>query len=313
MLPDSFNQNETLSRKDVVLVALLSIAYLVLSYFLIGYKQEQVLLVALFSGCYFLSAVTRKFILGFSVFIVFWIIFDYMKAFPNYLYNEVHIRSLYLKEKAFFGLTENGVLITPNEYWLQHHNTFLDVLSGFFYLSWIPVPLIFGAFLFFKDRRLFFRFSLTFLLVNLLGFCLYYIYPAAQPWYIQQYGFDFIPGTKGNTAGVVRFDAFFDVSIFRGLYEKSSNVFAAMPSLHSSYPLIVLYYGIKSRAGWLNLFFAAVMVGIWFAAVYTSHHYVLDVIAGIVCAITGILLFNQLLKKSTFLQNFMDRIVAAVS
>lgn len=313
MLPDSLNQNETLSRKDVVLVALLSIAYLVLSYFLIGYKQEQLLLVALFSGCYFLSAVTRKFILGFSVFIVFWIIFDYMKAFPNYLYNDVHIRSLYLKEKAFFGLTENGTLITPNEYWLRHHNTFLDVLSGFFYLSWIPVPLIFGAFLFFKDRRLFFRFSLTFLLVNLLGFCLYYIYPAAPPWYIQQYGFDFIPGTKGNTAGLVRFDAYFNVSIFHGLYEKSSNVFAAMPSLHSSYPLIVLYYGIKSRADWMNLFYATVMVGIWFAAVYTSHHYVLDVIAGIVCAITGILLFNRLLNKSRLMQNFMDRIVAAVS
>lgn len=313
MLPDSLNQNETLSRKDILLVAFLSIAYLALSYFLIGYKQEQLLLVALFSGCYFLSAVTRKFILGFSVFIVFWIIFDYMKAFPNYLYNDVHIRSLYLKEKAFFGLTENGTLITPNEYWLRHHNTFLDVLSGFFYLSWIPVPLMFGAFLFFKDRRMFFRFSLTFLLVNLLGFCLYYIYPAAPPWYIQQYGFDFIPGTKGNTAGLVRFDTFFGVNIFRGLYEKSSNVFAAMPSLHSSYPLIVLYYGIKSRSGWMNLFFTAVMVGIWFAAVYTSHHYVLDVIAGIVCAITGIFLFNRLLNKSRLIQNFMDRIVAAVS
>lgn len=313
MLPDSIDQKETLDRKNILLVVLLSIGYLVLSYFLIGYKQEQLLLVALFSGCYFLSAVTRKFILGFSVFIVFWIIFDYMKAFPNYLYNDVHIRSLYLKEKAFFGLDDHGILITPNEYWLKNHNSFLDIMTGFFYLSWIPVPLIFGAFLFFKNRRLFFYFSLTFLLVNLLGFCLYYIYPAAPPWYVQRYGFDFIPGTKGNTAGLIRFDAYFNVTIFKGLYEKSSNVFAAMPSLHSSYPLVVLYYGIRSKAGWLNLFFAAVMFGIWFSAVYTSHHYVLDVIAGIVCAIAGILLFNWLMKKSRLMQNFLDKIITAVS
>lgn len=313
MLPDSINQKESLGRNNILLVVLLSIAYLVLSYFLIGYKQEQLLLVALFSGCYFLSAVTRKFILGFSVFIVFWIIFDYMKAFPNYLYNDVHIRSLYLKEKAFFGLNDHGTLITPNEYWLKNHRTSLDVITGFFYLSWIPVPLIFGAFLFFKDRRLFFCFSLTFLLVNLLGFCLYYIYPAAPPWYVQQYGFNFIPGTHGNTAGLARFDLYFNANIFKGLYEKSSNVFAAMPSLHSSYPLVVLYYGIRSRAGWLNLFFTIVMLGIWFSAVYTSHHYVLDVIAGIVCAVTGILLFNGLVKKSRLMQDFLNKIVAAVS
>src|SRR5574343_1813195 len=113
--------------KASFLVLLFSVAYLVLSYFLIGFKTDQLVLVGLFNFMYYLSAVTRKFILGFSVFIVFWIIFDYMKAFPNYLYNEVHIGSLYLKEKAFFGMDHQGTLITPNEYWLQHHNTFLDV------------------------------------------------------------------------------------------------------------------------------------------------------------------------------------------
>ena len=36
-------------------------------------------------------------------------------------------------------------------------------------------------------------------------------------------------------------DIIFDVNIFSGLYAKSSNVFAAMPSLHSAYPVIVLW------------------------------------------------------------------------
>ncbi|MDQ6257861.1 hypothetical protein NO275_08405, partial [Campylobacter jejuni] len=79
---------------------------------------------------------------------------------------------------------------------------------------------------------------------------IYYVYPAAPPWYVQLHGFDFLASTPGNTGGLERFDAFFGVDIFHSLYSKSSNVFAAMPSLHSSYPLIVLFYGIKYRLGW---------------------------------------------------------------
>jgi hypothetical protein len=294
------------SARHLLTTTVVSAAYLLLSYWLIGYKQDQLSLVILFNVCYYLSRITRKFILGFSIFIVFWIIFDFIKAFPNYLYQQVHIEDLYATEKKWFGIQQNGVILTPNEYWSANHTTWLDILTGFFYLSWVPVPLGFAAFLFFKNRKWFLQFSLTFLLVNILGFIIYYVYPAAPPWYIQEYGFSFQAGTPGNTAGLSRFDTYFDVSIFKSLYEKSSNVFAAMPSLHSAYPLIVLYYGWKFRLKWINLFFALIMTGIWFSAVYTSHHYVLDVLAGIVCAITGILLFSWLLTKQKIVKNAID-------
>src|SRR3546814_5365632 len=76
----------------------------------------------------------------------------------------------------------------------------------------------------------------------------YYLYPAAPPWYIQQYGTDFIKDTPSNAAQLVKFDQFFNVPVFQTLYSKGSNVFAAMPSLHSSYPLIVIYYGIDRKS-----------------------------------------------------------------
>lgn len=285
------------TRKDLLLTGALSVAYLLLSLFLIGFKSEQLILLALFNTLYYLSAATRKFITGFSIFMVFWIIFDYMKAFPNYHYNTVHIESLYQAEKKLFGIWQDGRLLTPNEYWSLHRYTLLDIVAGIFYLCWVPVPLAFAGFLFFKDRRQFLYFSLSFLLVNLIGFAFYYIYPAAPPWYVQQYGFDFIQGTPGNTAGLGAFDRIFHVGIFKALYAKSSNVFAAMPSLHAAYPLIVLYYGIKNRLGAVNLLFVLVMAGIWFSAVYSSHHYVLDVLAGIACSVTGIFLFKWLSEK----------------
>lgn len=285
--PSSLTTASLFTRKDLLLTGTLSVAYLLLSSFLIGFKSEQLILVVLFNTLYYLSAATRKFITGFSIFMIFWIIFDYMKAFPNYHYNTVHIESLYQAEKKLFGIWQDGRLLTPNEYWSLHRYTLLDIAAGIFYLCWVPVPLAFAGFLFFKDRRQFLYFSLSFLLVNLIGFAFYYIYPAAPPWYVQQYGFGFIPGTPGNTAGLAAFDRIFHVEVFKALYAKSSNVFAAMPSLHAAYPLIVLYYGIKNKLGAVNLLFVLVMAGIWFSAVYSGHHYVLDVLAGIACSVTG--------------------------
>jgi len=292
--------------KSVTVVSIASFAYLLFSAFLVDFKSDQVVLVLIFNSLYYLSAVTRKFILGFAIFIVYWIIYDYMKAFPNYNYNPVHIADLYNFEKHLFGIHQQNKLLTPNEYWRINGTTFLDIMTGVFYLCWIPVPLGFAAYLFFKKRRQFLLFSLTFVLVNLIGFVIYYIFPAAPPWYIQYHGFAFHALTVGNTAGLAKFDAYFHVSIFKSIYAKGSNVFAAMPSLHSSYPVIVLYYGIKNKLGVANIFFFAVMIGIWFSAVYLSHHYILDVLAGISCAVIGITLFNLLLSKASWFKRFID-------
>jgi membrane-associated phospholipid phosphatase len=293
-------------RRHILRMACISLGYLSIA--LIGFRPSQVWLLALVNICYFASLRTRRLIIGFSIFVVYWVIFDYMKAFPNYWFNEVHTGSLYELERSMFGVSNQGILLTPNEYIALYSNTFLDILSGLFYLSWIPVPLIFGVYLFKRNRTQFFYFSLSFLLINLLGFVIYYLYPAAPPWYIQQYGTEVFTDTPGNTAALARFDDFFHVGIFHGLYAQSSNVFAAMPSLHSSYPVLVLFYGLKNKLGRVNIFFAIVMIGIWLSAVYTNHHYVLDVLAGILCAICGIWLFLRI-SRTGWCRKFIQRMV----
>lgn len=298
-------------KKHSLTVSGLSVLYLVLSYFLIGFKSEQIVLIVLFNLMFYISQVSRRVIIGFSIFIVYWIIFDYMKALPNYLFNDVDIAGIYHLEKSFFGILYDGSLLTPNEFFYAERKTFLDVMSGVFYLTWVPVPLAFALYLFFKRKEQFLHFSLSFLFINILGFIVYYIHPAAPPWYVQQFGFEFNPVTLGNTAGLARFDSYFGVEIFKSIYAKSSNVFAAMPSLHSSYPVLVVYYGIKNRLGAVNILFSVIMVGIWFAAVYSGHHYLLDVLAGIVCAVTGIVLFAYLLKLAA-VQRFIRTLLRAI-
>src|SRR6478735_6128222 len=167
------------ATRTVVITTLISVAYLLLSILLVGFKTDQLVLIAIFNGMYYSSGITRKFITGFSIFMVYWIIFDYMKAFPNYTFRNVHIEGLYNAEKTLFGINTATGKLTPNEFFKLHHFTAGDLLSGIFYLCWVPVPLFFAGYLFFKDRALFLRFALAFFIVNMIGFVIYYICPAA--------------------------------------------------------------------------------------------------------------------------------------
>ncbi len=276
-----------------------------------GIRQEHYYLIIIWVTAYYLSDKSRRFILGFSIFIIYWIVYDSMRALPNYEVAQVHIKQPYDFEKFLFGINENGKLLTPNEYFINHHSPFFDIISGLFYINWVPVPLAFAVYLFFKNKYLFIKFSLVFLLVNIAGFVIYYLYPAAPPWYVNLYGFDLHLGVPGNRAGLARFDELTGIPIFENIYNKNANVLAAMPSLHAAYPVIVLYYGIKARLGKINWLFLVFMLGIWFSAVYSGHHYIIDIIVGASVALIVIFGFESF-SKSNFgngrIQSFSEKL-----
>jgi hypothetical protein len=291
------NPYRRVTLRQGLVVILLSAAYLLLSHWLVGYKTDQLVLTIIANICYFAHPVTRKFIVNFSIFILYWALYDWMKAFPNYRYHSVDIGGLYNTEKSIFGITVDGVVRTPNEYFDLNRSTALTVLAGCFYLTWVPLPLLFALYLLFTRERRYQLFAWSFLIVNTVGFVIYYLHPAAPPWYIKEHGFTFISSVKSNEAALAVFDQVTGTQIFHSLYSKGSNVFAAMPSLHSAYPLIVFYYAWRYRFKYIKWFFAVVMMGIWFSAVYTYHHYTLDVLAGIATGIFGIFITQKILKK----------------
>jgi len=294
-LPDSFKRFDL---NSLVLTGSVSALFLIITFFTTGLRSDHLVLLVICILCYYGHPLTRKFIIGFFVFVVFWIIYDSMKAYPNYVYNQVHIREPYLLEKKLFGVWHSESLLTPNEYFKVKPNTILDIITGLFYLNWMPIPLIFAFYLWIKDKLIFLHFSYAFLLTNLIGFIIYYLYPAAPPWYVEIYGFSENFQISGNVAGLARFDDYFGISLFKSIYAKGSNVFAAIPSLHSSYPVVVLYYGIKKKLGWINILLLIFVFGIWFSAVYLRHHYIIDVILGALCAVFGIWVFEKLILKN---------------
>ncbi|MCF6243241.1 MAG: phosphatase PAP2 family protein, partial [Bacteroidales bacterium] len=193
------------TKKNLIINLLLVSSYLLWNKF-IGYiRTEHYFLVIFWLLSYYFNDKSRRFILGFSIFIIFWIIYDSMRIVPNYEIAPVHIKEPYEFEKKLFGININMQILTPSEYFSINNNKFLDFLSGFFYINWMPVPIGFGIYLYIKDKYLFLKYSLAFLFINLLGFCIYYLYPAAPPWYVDFYGFD-LKIVSGNRAGLVRFD-----------------------------------------------------------------------------------------------------------
>ena len=281
----------------------------------IGLRPEHILLATLIFLLFFLTAPTRRLLLALLPFLIFGISYDWMNLLPNYEVNPVDVRGLYEAEKSVFGINTGGTVLTPNEFFALHTFGFADFMAGIFYLCWVPLPVAFGLWLYFKGKtQAYLHFSIVFLLVNLIGFGLYYVHPAAPPWYVAQYGFEPVIGTPGSVAGLGRFDEMTGLGIFNGLYARNANVFAAVPSLHSAYTLIAFVYAMiyRTSAAW-RWVLGIVTVGIWLTAVYSSHHYVIDVLCGIGTALGGILIFEYGFMKWPAFASFMKGYAAYIT
>lgn len=237
-------------------------------------------------------------------FAIFGVLYFLMKYFPSYEYNEVDIRGLYETEQSLFG-------IVPCQYFALHHCTFADVVAGISYLCWVPLPICFAVILFFQGKTDWcIRFTVCFLLCNIFGFCIYYLHPAAPPWYVMQYGYELRTDIAGSACGLLRFDKLTGIPVFRSIYSGNSNVFAAIPSLHAAYMLIATVYAVLSRQSRILIIaFALVTIGIWFAAVYSGHHYVIDVVLGITLAVLSVIIFEKALLRIKGVKAFLMRYI----
>ena len=295
-------------RESLIMVCSL-VAWIAVTATFVGLRPEHTLIAAALLALFLIAGPTRKFVVAMLPFIVFGISYDWMNIVHNYEVNPVDISGIYETEKSLFGIATAAGRLTPNEFFAIHHCAAADFAAGIFYLCWVPVPILFGIWLYLnRQEKAYLHFSLVFLFVNLIGFAGYYIHPAAPPWYVAKYGFDFLLGTPGDTAGLGAFDRMTGLGIFNGLYGRNSNVFAAVPSLHSAYTLIAFIYSLRSRTpNWMRVALAVITLGIWFTAVYTSHHYIIDVLLGISCALLGFLVFEYLLMRIPPFARFIDR------
>ncbi|MBJ6760329.1 inositol phosphorylceramide synthase [Myxococcaceae bacterium JPH2] len=170
-------------------------------------------------------------------------------------------------------------------YLAERSHVVLDLLCGFGYATYLFEVFAVVIIFFVAKHPRFEQLCWSFLVVNVVGVATYMLYPAAPPWYVLTHGLGPADlAVAPSAAGAARFDAFFGIQYFHNFYSRNQNVFGAMPSLHSAYPVLVLWHtwhrGPLWRVG-AGLFSALIA----FSAVYLSHHYVLDVTAGMTAAL----------------------------
>jgi hypothetical protein len=257
-------------------------------------RSEQVILCAAMMVLVVWSPATRRFFTGMLPFLLFGIAYDVTHITqPLVRYLHVHVREPYWFDQTFFGIRTEGGVLTPNEFFARHNWPAVDFATGLAYIVFVYWAIGFGAYLaiFRRDeagRRLLSRFGWTFLFMNLAGFATYYVYPAAPPWYVADYGLG--PANmaaRSSAAGAARWDALTGIAYFQGFYGRSADVFGAIPSLHVSYPLLTFLHGLEMRKRWLDVASFALFGLVSFAAVYLNHHYVIDVLLGVLYALVA--------------------------
>jgi inositol phosphorylceramide synthase catalytic subunit len=269
-------------------------AYLLAMHFSTGNRLEQFALLAPMLLLVVWSDATRRFFAGMLPFLLFGIVYDLMHITePLFHYLHIHVEEPYRFDKFFFGIPTAEGRLTPNEFLQRHTSPVADLFTGIAYIIFVYWAIGFGAYLalFRRDeegQRLLRRFGWTFLLMNIAGFVTYYIYPAAPPWYVADYGLG--PANmdaRSSMAGAARFDALTGIPYFASFYGRSADVFGAIPSLHVSYPLLTFLHGRELGKRWLDVASFALFLLVSFAAVYLNHHYVLDVLLGVLYTVVA--------------------------
>lgn len=140
-----------------------------------------------------------------------------------------------------------------------------------------------------RDR--FIRFTRAFVVLNLLGFAIYVLLPTAPPWWVSAHG---LVQPTAELVASTDLAAGMDGSIIRETIKTAPNWFAAVPSLHGGYPVLLLLLLWRERSR--RALAAAAVYGavMWIATVALNQHYVIDLFAGALVAIVAFRLSERL-------------------
>ncbi|MCP3136423.1 phosphatase PAP2 family protein [Pyxidicoccus xibeiensis] len=277
------------------LVTLLGLGHVALVAYTGRLRWDHVAADALLLGVAWAGPRTRRFLLGGFPLWLTGMLLD-SQGLWLFLRGPIHTGDLWELERQWFPAP--GGTHWP-EWWATRFHPALDLVTGFSYAAYLYEVFAVAIFFFVEKDSRFQRLCWAFLAVNAIGVVVYVLYPAAPPWYILQYGHGPADLTAPpSPAGTARFDALLGISYFAGFYSRNTNVFGAMPSLHAAYPFMVAFYVWNRGWAWrVSTGLFALLVA--FSAVYLTHHYILDVLAGMFATLAAVLVVETLFARRT--------------
>lgn len=228
---------------------------------------------------------------------IFGFAYDLMRLLLARDYSMQPSANVHALEVALFGwMSPADGALGPVDFFHAHHWLVLDFAAAAWYSTHVPSVILVGLYIWWRTHRQhepsrarLDKYFWGFLLFNLAGMLVWAIWPVAPPWWVQAHGFAApqtlaLPGgLVGSPAGLARIDAWLGYPYFASIYEQSTYVFGAMPSLHAAAPIWVALW---TRRRALRTLLWGYALAMSFFAVYLNHHYVVDVLAGAALAVS---------------------------
>jgi hypothetical protein len=153
--------------------------------------------------------------------------------------------------------------------WLAHHHTLGTVLSAYYDNAHWGLTLALLAWLWWRRAELYKPLRNSLMLVNLIGFIVFWRYPVAPPRMLA----GFTDVISSNSVGP---------DFHKGGLASHANEVAAMPSLHMAWAAwcALVLWRLSTRR-WLRALALAYPCATAFTVVATGNHFVLDLVAGL--------------------------------
>ncbi|KAL4810396.1 hypothetical protein BDV18DRAFT_56961 [Aspergillus unguis] len=232
---------------------------------------------AIFSMLLFslLIPMTRQFFLPFLP-IAGWLLFFYACQFiPSDWRPAIWVRVLPALENILYGANISNILSA-------HQNVVLDVLA------WLPygichygAPFVCSLIMFiFGPPGTVPLFARTFGYISMAAVTIQLFFPCSPPWYENRYGLapaDY--SIHGDPAGLARIDKLFGIDLYTSGFHQSPVVFGAFPSLHAADSTLAALF-MSHVFPRMKPVFVTYTLWMWWATMYLSHHYAVDLVAG---------------------------------
>lgn len=231
----------------------------------------------------------RAFVLDWSPFLLLLFSYEFLRGLAGKI-GQVHYLLAIHFDQRVFGTTPSV--------WLQQRFAHsapapYDYVAAVLYLLHFVAPLSFAFLLWTRSREEFARFTGSFLVLSYAALATFVVFPAAPPWLASQHGY--LPEVHEQVSVVLSvFPSHFDLPTVYQLFDP--NQVAAIPSLHSAYPLLLFLFACRFF-GLRGLVLAPYVLGVWVAVVYMGEHYVFDVVVGALYSTVSFVLTDHVLLR----------------